>query len=264
MAILTRRSLFSCACCGVLVRSRAAIAAAGADIGYPQALELATTGMSRIAPTVWVGRIAPGLFLYTTTAVIDGGITYPANGLILERDEGALLIDTTYSPDQAKTLLAWSAHLARPISLAVATHFHYDRTGGIPALHEAGIRTLAHPLTCELARAHNLPVPAPIASFTGDHHDIGPDLQLYAPGAAHTRDNIVAWCPRQQTLFGGCMIKSSSSAGLGNIADAVLPDWPASVRRVRARYPVARYVVPGHGTIAGDPIATTLSLLARA
>jgi hypothetical protein len=108
-----------------------------------------------------------------------------------------------------------------------------------------------------------LPIPEPISSFTGDHHDIGPDLQLYAPGAAHTRDNIVAWCPRQQTLFGGCMIKSTTSPTLGNIADAVLPAWPASVRRVRAQYPTAKCVVPGHGTIAGDPIATTLSLLAR-
>jgi len=264
VADLTRRSLFGCACCGVLAGARAASAAPGAETGYPQALELGTTGMSRIAPTVWVARIALGVFLYTTTTVIDGGIYYPANGLILERDEGALLVDTTYSPDQAGTLLAWSRQLARPISLAVATHFHFDRTGGIPALRKAGVRTLAHPLTCVLARAHGLPVPEPIADFDGGHHDIGPDLQLYFPGAGHTRDNVVAWCPRQQILFGGCLIKSSTSPSLGNVADAVLADWPASVRRVRARYQAAKCVVPGHGTVTGDPIATTLSLLAKA
>jgi glyoxylase-like metal-dependent hydrolase (beta-lactamase superfamily II) len=262
VAALTRRSLFACACCGVVAKPR--LAAAGQDFGTPQALELGTTAMARIAPTVWVGRIAPGLSLYTTTALIDGGIYYPANGLILERDEGAVLIDTTYSPEQAKILLAWCARNLRPVSLAIATHFHYDRTGGIPALRQAGIRTWAHPLTCELARQRGLPVPEPITEFSGDHYDFGPDLQLYAPGAAHTRDNIVAWCPRQQTLFGGCMIKSSTSAGLGNIADAVRADWPASVRRVRAKYSTAKYVVPGHGTIAGDPIATTLSLLKKA
>jgi metallo-beta-lactamase class B len=261
MGTLTRRSLFACACCGVLAQPRAA--AAGQDSGAPQALELGTTGMARIAPTVWIARIAPDLLLYTSTAVIDGGIFYPANGLVLERDDSAVLIDTTYSPEQASILLAWCAQHSRPIALAIATHFHSDRTGGIPALRQAGIRTLAHPLTCELARQRGLPVPEPITEFSADHHDIGPDLQLYAPGSAHTRDNIVAWCPRQQTLFGGCMIKSATSPGLGNIADAVLRDWPASARRVRARYPAARCVVPGHGTIAGDPIEATLSLLAR-
>jgi glyoxylase-like metal-dependent hydrolase (beta-lactamase superfamily II) len=261
---LTRRSLFGCACCGAMVRPRVAIAVPGQDRGYPEALELGTTSMSRIAPTVWVGRIAEGLFLYTTTALIDGGIYYPANGLILERDEDAVLIDTTYGPEQAKTLLAWCARHARPISLAIATHFHNDRTGGIPALRDAGIRTWAHPLTCELARRRGLPVPEPIDAFSGDHHDMGPYLQLYAPGPAHTRDNIVAWLPRQQNLFGGCMIKSTNSPSLGNVADAVLRDWPASVRRVRARYHAAKCVVPGHGAIAGDPIATTLSLLAKA
>jgi glyoxylase-like metal-dependent hydrolase (beta-lactamase superfamily II) len=247
-----------------LAGARAASAAPGADIGYPQALELGAEGMVRIAPTVWVGRMAPGLFLYTATAVIDGGICYPANGLILQRDEGAVLIDTTYSPDQAGVLLAWSRRVGRPISLAIATHFHFDRTGGIPALRDAGIRTLGHPLTCGLAHTHGLPVPEPIAGFDGGHHDIGPDLQLYFPGAGHTRDNVVAWCPGQQILFGGCLIKSSTSRGLGNVADAVPADWPDSVRRVRGRYQAARCVVPGHGTAAGDAIGTTLALLGKA
>ena len=230
--------------------------------GLPQVLELGTQPMTRIAKTVWVSRIADGLWLHTTTDLITGGYYFPANGLILERPTGALLIDTGYRPDQVEPLLEWSQRtLARPISLAIATHFHSDRTGGIPGLRKAGIRTLAHPLTCDLARAHGTPIPEPIEVFSENSHRIGSDCELYFPGAGHTRDNIVAWFPRQRTLFGGCMLKSATSNGLGAVADAVLTDWPASVGRARDAYPNAQIIVPGHGAITGDAIGTTLALL---
>jgi hypothetical protein len=113
-----RRSVLigGCACCaGAIARPLAAKAASGAAAsdGSPQALELGTAPMERIAATVWVTPIAPGVWLHSVTDVIAGGLYYPANGLILENPEGALLIDTGYRPDQAETLLAWRS---RPTS----------------------------------------------------------------------------------------------------------------------------------------------------
>jgi hypothetical protein len=46
------------------------------------------------------------------------------------------------------------------------------------------------------------------------------------PGAGQTRDNVVAWSPEQRVLFGGCLLKPTSSGGLGNTADSVLADRP--------------------------------------
>jgi glyoxylase-like metal-dependent hydrolase (beta-lactamase superfamily II) len=122
---------------------------------------------------------------------------------------------------------------------------------------------MASPLTCELARAHGMPVPDPIAGFETGPYRLSGDCELLFLGPGHTRDNIVAWLPLRRVLFGGCLLKSSTSEGLGNIADSDIAAWPASVRHVRDRYPDATIVVPGHGTIAGDPIGTTLSLLAK-
>lgn len=268
--MLNRRTVLAaiCPCCAGLAAAPLFARAAEPDPsaeGLPQALELGAPKMTRLDKTVWVARIAPGLWLHSTTQLIAAGFYYPANGLILERPGGSLMIDTGYSPEQAEVLLDWSGRsLASPIALAVATHFHNDRTGGIPGLAKHGVRTLAYPLTCELARAAGQPVSKPIEGWTGGAHRLGPDCELFFPGAGHTRDNVVAWLPRQRMLFGGCLIKSITSNGMGNTADAVMADYAATVRKVCARYPKAKSVIPGHGTIAGDPVGWTLHLLAQA
>jgi glyoxylase-like metal-dependent hydrolase (beta-lactamase superfamily II) len=145
---MNRRSLLSAGCCflGSLV-SPLGLNADGDEEspeGLPRVLELGMKPMTRLNKTVWVNRLAPQWWLYSATDLIAEGVYYPANGVILEQKGGSLLIDTGYRPDQAETLLEWSKrNLAAPISLAVATHFHRDRTGGIPALEKHGIRTLA-------------------------------------------------------------------------------------------------------------------------
>jgi glyoxylase-like metal-dependent hydrolase (beta-lactamase superfamily II) len=220
--------------------------------------------MQRIGQSVWVSRLASDLWLHSTTAIITAGVYFPANGLILDRQQGSLLIDTGYLPEHAEALLKWSKQALRhPIGQAVATHFHRDRTGGIAALAAAGIPTLAHPLTRELARSHGTCEPTATADFVHDSAQLSEACQLFFPGAGHTPDNIVAWLPHQRVLFGGCLLKSVTSADLGNLADAVVPAWAGSVRRVHTRYPAARITVPGHGTIEGDPSAQTLLLLAQ-
>jgi glyoxylase-like metal-dependent hydrolase (beta-lactamase superfamily II) len=230
--------------------------------GRPQELELGAPDMLRIDPTIWVARLAPGLWLYTATALIDGGVYYPANGLVLERPAGSLLVDTGWNPAQAQTLLAWSrTALATPITEAVCTHFHGDRIGGVNALQRAHIPARAHPLTCELARSRGVTSPEPIHGFI-ESWRLAEDCELRFPGPGHTWDNIVVWLPRQSVLYGGCFLKSQTSKTLGNLLDADVGEWSSSLHRVASLYPSPRVVVPGHGALAGDPIAHTLNLLA--
>lgn len=263
----TRRHLLTtaCACCVAPIAGRfvASAAAEGVDPGLPTILELGADSMTRIASTVWVAQIAPHVWLHTTTHPI-GGFIYPANGLILTRERDALLIDTGWTPDQARILAGWIASdLKARLNLAVATHYHSDRTGGIEALRALKIRSVAHPLTCRLAREHGLPTPEPLIGFSEGAFPLAQNCELFYGGAGHTRDNIVAFVPDAQILYGGCFLKSATSADLGNVADAVIGDWAASVETMRARYPAPKVVAPGHGAIAGDSIARTLALLAK-
>jgi metallo-beta-lactamase class B len=262
----TRRYLLGaalCACCaGVAPRRFAATAAEPGAGRLPTILELGVDPMTRIAPTVWVAQIAPEVWLHTTTHPIDGFV-YPANGLILMRDGEALLIDTGWTPDQAQVLARWIATERKArLRLAVATHFHADRTGGVDALKALGVRTMAHPLTTKLAKQHGLPTPEPLAGFEDGAHRLDDNCELFFGGAGHSPDNIVVFVPDAKILYGGCFLKSSTSAGLGNLSDAVVGDWAGSVARMRARYAHPDIVVPGHGALAGDSIGRTLALLA--
>jgi glyoxylase-like metal-dependent hydrolase (beta-lactamase superfamily II) len=258
---LTRRTFIACACCAAT--PLAATAAATPGDGTPQLLELGTPKMTRLSPTVWVARIAPDAWLHTTTGPVDG-LYYPANGLILDRADNAILIDTAWNPAQANTLLQWCAARGRPITQAIATHFHGDRTGGIPALQKLGIPTQAHPLTCDLAGTHAMPQPTPIPNFTTGAHALTAGVELFHPGPGHTRDNILTWLPNQRVLYGGCFLKSATTNDLGYTTDAAIPEWPASLRRVRTAYPNPAIVIPGHGTMHGDSLAATQALLAKA
>lgn len=260
---LSRRAF--CACCGALAAAwPLAASAQSASEGLPEALELGVKDMQRIGPTVWVAPLAPYVWLHTTTALIEGGVYYPANGLILERQGGSLLIDTAYEPEHAETLVAWSAKaLSAPITEAVGTHFHNDRIGGITGLERRRIPTRAHPLTCELAGRRGMPAPQPIQGFEAGAVSLGEDVELFFPGPGHTWDNITAWLPGHGVLFGGCFLKSETSPSLGNLADADLGQWSGSLERLAARYPEPKVVVPGHGTVSGDPIGRTRALLAK-
>jgi glyoxylase-like metal-dependent hydrolase (beta-lactamase superfamily II) len=251
-----------CACCVGGLSSGFTATAADADAaGHPTILELGVDPMTRIAPSVWVAQIAPDVWLHTTTHPV-GSFVYPANGLILMRGGDALLIDTGWTPEQARVLALWiAAERQAKVSLAVATHFHSDRTGGVDALKALGVRTVAHPLTTQLAKEHGLPTPDPLVGFNEGAWRLDDRCELFHAGAGHTRDNIVVFVPDAQILYGGCFLKSATSPDLGNLADAVVGDWAASVDKLRMHYGNTKIVAPGHGALAGDAIGRTLALL---
>ncbi len=249
-----------CAFIGGLAALAATPAVASASTGDPQALEIAQPSMRRISETLWLGRLSPKVWLHTTTAVLDGVGYYPANGAIVAGERASLLIDTGWTDVDARRILAaWATTGEPPITHALATHFHYDRTGGIRELARHGIPTYGNPLTIGLSLDNGLPAPRPLHDVQKHPQRIGA-VEVFYPGPAHTIDNIVAWIPEDHVLFGGCMLKSTTENDLGNLGDAVVPTWPASARFVARRYAAARHTIPGHGTIAGNALAHTIAL----
>jgi glyoxylase-like metal-dependent hydrolase (beta-lactamase superfamily II) len=72
-------------------------------------------------------------------------------------------------------------------------------------------------------------------------------LEVFYPGAGHTKDNVVVWIPSAKVVFGGCLIRSLNSRGLGNLSDAYPEEWGKSALAVKETYPDSLIVVPGHG-----------------
>lgn len=233
-----------------------------ADEGSPQALELPFADMRRLSPTVWIGKLADRLWLTCFTFRMPKTGWFPANGMIVAGDDGATVIDPGWSPEQGQLLLKAAAELGRGrIARGVVTHYHADRIAGIAAFAAAGIPVYANPLTVGLATAYAEPVPQPVKGLEKAAQQMGP-VELYHPGAGHTLDNITVWHQPSRTLFGGCLIKSTTSTDLGNMADGDRTAYAPTLARLAARYPQRRWTIPGHGSIAGNALGWTQRMAA--
>ncbi|RPD49654.1 subclass B1 metallo-beta-lactamase [Hymenobacter sediminis] len=218
-------------------------------------------------PPLRVKAVAPDVFVHTSYRRLPGSAApVPANGLIVRTAKGALLIDTTWDPEQTQQLLQWIADsLHQRVQLAIITHAHEDRAGGLAVLQAQRIKVYSTPLTAQrfgmLFPRATPPTPAlkPYTLIRAGRTR----LELFFPGAAHAPDNVVAWLPRQKVLFGGCLVREQSAPTLGNLDDANLSLWPASLRTVTDRYPRAQVVVPGHGQWGGPTLLTHTAELLR-
>ncbi|RYZ40565.1 MAG: subclass B1 metallo-beta-lactamase [Myxococcaceae bacterium] len=200
-----------------------------------------------LAEDVRIRRIAPGVWMHVTNAGKEWGFT-PANGLIVEDGDTSILVDTGWNPRQAEALLTWArGSLHHPVRAALVTHFHIDRTGGIPALQAQHIPVHSREDTARRATAQGNPVPTQRLS---DAQDFGP-LSVFFPGAGHAPDNLIVFHPASGILYGGCFIKDAAAKDLGNLEDADTASWPSSLQRARAHYPDARVIVPGHHALGG-------------
>jgi len=229
-------------------------------------LALSVTGASaqhwKLADDLSVRRLADGIWLHTSTLMI-GQELVPANGLLVTAGDGLLLIDTPFTDEQTERLLGWAnKQLKRKVVEAIVTHSHNDRLGGIGALLKHGIVARSTPMTYALVDTTKYQRPTPSLGNDTVLTVGGTRVEVFYPGAGHTRDNIVVWLPAQRVLFGGCLVKADSAESLGYIAEADLASWPGAIGRVIERYPRARLVVPGHGAVGGQRLLRhTLELL---
>lgn len=200
-------------------------------------------------------HLQDSVFVHETIAtdVIFG--TFSSNGMIVIRSGEALMIDTPIDNEQTAKLVSWlDSAWGVKVSLFVAGHYHNDCVGGLEYLHQTGVKSLANILTIEKCMELNLETPG--SSFTDvlKFEFNGEPVECRFFGAGHTSDNITVWFPRQNILFGGCLIKAAESTNLGNLADAVVSDWDETVSKLMSAYNNIRLVVPGHGNAGGPEL----------
>ena len=129
-----------------------------------------------------------------------------------------------------------------PVALAVVTHAHQDKMGGMDALHAAGIATYANALSNQLARrgdgcgATQPDFRRQWLGRTSNRANFGP-LKVFYPGPGHTSDNITVGIDSTDIAFGGCLIKDSKAKSLGNLGDADTEHYAASARAFGAAFP---------------------------
>jgi metallo-beta-lactamase class B VIM len=209
-----------------------------------------------VSPDLQVSELRPGVWLHTSWQALSDGTRFPSNGLLVREGDRLVLVDTAWGEERTGELLQWIDSMLRlPIARAVITHSHDDRIGGASLLVKRGIPFYAHPLTRQFATEQGLPLPEALEGLTeaGGTTRIG-SAEVFYPGPAHARDNVMVWLPESGVLFGTCAVRAAGSTSLGNVADADVPAWPAAIRRTLERYGEARVVVPGHGKPGGSEL----------
>ena len=219
-------------------------------------------------------QLADDVWTHTSVRVIDGWGPVESNGLILRVDDGVVLIDTAWNDAQTREVLTWiDEHLASPVRAAVLTHAHDDKMGGVAALRNAGVPSFAHALSNTLAPTRGL-LPADHDLVFDERGELAEaervlqsllgDLDIFFPGAGHSKDNIVVGFPSGSVLFGGCLIRSADTNSLGNTLDGDVDNWSHAVELTRARFPTLETVVPSHGAPASRELLDHTSALAAA
>lgn len=194
-----------------------------------------------------IQHIAGNSYNYITYGDGGGGNIYPTNSVYVLTKKGAVLIDGPWDPSQVEPLLDSIAKKHKQkVVLAITTHFHDDKTASLDMFKAKGIPTYAAQKTDEIALLRN--EKRAQYHFSKDTvFQVGEyRFEVYFPGAGHTTDNQVVWIDKDQVLYGGCLVKSADSKGLGNIADANLETWSGSIENLIKKYPQAKFIIPGH------------------
>ncbi len=182
---------------------------------------------------------------------------FASNGMIIIKNGQALMIDTPMDNAKTQKLTQYleKAFSAKVVKLIIG-HYHDDCLGGLGYLQSLGVESIASKLTVDKCTELGLPVPSTPFNKSYNFDFNGLQLKCEFFGAGHSFDNITVWLPQYQILFGGCLIKSSASKGLGNLSDAVVADWDFTVKKIIKAYQNIKTIVPGHGAIGGKELLT--------
>lgn len=198
-------------------------------------------------PELKVEKLDDSVYLHTSFERYEGFGLVASNGLVFLDGNDAYIIDTPSSPQDTEKLVLWFKDKGFTIKAGVSSHFHSDSSIGIEWLNSQSIPTYVHSMTNALL-AETGKAQASHSFSESSYWLLKDKIEVFYPGAGHSRDNVVVWLPEQKILFGGCFVKQES---IGNLEDAVLEDWPGSAENLIARYGKAGWVVPGHGQV-GD------------
>ncbi|MCL2651890.1 MAG: subclass B1 metallo-beta-lactamase, partial [Candidatus Azobacteroides sp.] len=176
------------------------------------------------------------------------------NGMIVACKNETVIFDTPPDDETARELIDWvTKSLKCKITALIPTHYHIDNLGGLDEFHRQGIASYAYNKTIQITKEKGLPVPQHGFDKYLDLKVGNEKVHVEFFGEGHTCDNVVGYFPAENIMFGGCLIKEVG-AGKGNLEEANVKEWSATVKKVKEKYPKVKTVIPGHGQTGGSEL----------
>lgn len=210
-------------------------------------------------------HLQDSIFVHVTWHHLENFGRFSSNGLIVIRNGQALMIDTPMDNDKTRRLRRYlKDSLSVDLKKLIIGHFHDDCLGGLGYLQSIGTESIANSITINKCKEIGLPVPSIPFTDSLKFNFNGQEIECRFFGAGHSFDNITVWIPGKKILFGGCLVKSINSTGLGNLSDAVVTDWDLTVKKLMEKYTDVNIVIPGHGDFGGAELLTyTIELVEK-
>ncbi|MBN8653159.1 MAG: subclass B1 metallo-beta-lactamase [Cytophagales bacterium] len=176
------------------------------------------------------------------------------NGMVVTHGNEVLVFDTPTDDNGSAELIKFFTKQNLKVTGVVATHFHADCVGGLNEFHALGIPSYANNLTIQLIKEKAEGI-APQQGFDKELElRVGEKKVITSfVGKGHTMDNVVAYFPDEETLFGGCLLKEVG-ASKGFLGDADTLAWSATMVNLKTKYPNLKFVIPGHGKTGGKEL----------
>jgi len=200
-------------------------------------------------------HLKDSVFVHRTWEYLDNFGRFSSNGMIVIKNGQAIMVDTPMDNEKTQKIVEYlKNNLNVELQKLIIGHFHDDCLGGLGYIQSQGIESIANSMTIDKCKELGLFIPT--TSFT-DSLSLdfnGEQIICRFFGGGHTIDNITIWLPSKKILFGGCLIKSINSRGLGNLADAVVSDWDITIKNLMNTIRDIKIVIPGHGDFGGSEL----------
>lgn len=194
-----------------------------------------------------ITRISEDAFIHTSFLQTNDFGNVPCNGLVVRNSNEVIIFDTPTNDKSSEELIQWITEINHfKINAIIPTHFHNDCLGGLKTFNENNIPSYAYIKTVELAKENNFVIPN-ISFLESIILKVG-DEEVFVKffGEGHTKDNVVGYFPKENIIFGGCLIKEKD-ASKGYLGDSNISAWSNTVEKIKKEYPDVKIVVPGHG-----------------
>ena len=197
-------------------------------------------------PKLEISHLTGNFYVFTTYNFYKGN-SFPANGMYLVTDRGVVMFDSPWDTTQFQPLLdSIKAKHNKSVVICIATHSHKDKTAGLEFLKERGVKTFTTKQTDEISKEKG----EKRAEFLMEKDTVFSvgqyKFQTYYAGPGHTADNIVIWFDKEKVLYGGCLVKSVEAKDLGNLEEANVKEWPATIKKIQAKFKNPKFIIPGH------------------